>query len=185
MALLWLAFPAQAAPAPIVFDFEDGWQGWKHGGAHRESTDALGGSYAISIDADQIIWIEIDLAGIRAMTFDVFIPGPWRDTSHVNVYLPFRVKKSLQRLFATPENPFPNPDIRYLDLSDVNQVVRLEIYWASPDSYTLCSGGGECFTPPTPAFIDNITFHPVPEPSTLVLLAVSLVALVISRRRIA
>ncbi len=34
------------------------------------------------------------------------------------------------------------------------------------------------------AFIDNITFHPVPEPGTLGLLAVSLGALVIYRRRI-
>ena len=34
------------------------------------------------------------------------------------------------------------------------------------------------------AFIDNITFHPVPEPSTLALLAVCLAALMIYRRRI-
>ncbi len=33
------------------------------------------------------------------------------------------------------------------------------------------------------AFIDNITFHPVPEPGTFGLLVFSLVALVIARRR--
>ena len=38
--------------------------------------------------------------------------------------------------------------------------------------------------PSSAAFIDNITFHPVPEPGTLGLLAVSLVALAIARRRI-
>ncbi len=29
IALLGLVLPAQAAPAPIVFDFEDGLQGWE------------------------------------------------------------------------------------------------------------------------------------------------------------
>ena len=33
------------------------------------------------------------------------------------------------------------------------------------------------------AYIDNITFHPVPEPSTLLLLASGFVALLIARRR--
>ncbi len=36
---------------------------------------------------------------------------------------------------------------------------------------------------PFVAFIDNITFHPVPEPGTLALLAFGLATLVIARRR--
>ncbi len=37
--LLGLALPVQAAPAPIVFDFEDGLQGWElSGSAQRVQT---------------------------------------------------------------------------------------------------------------------------------------------------
>ena len=45
IALLSLALPAQAAPAPIVFDFEDGLQGWTLGGStQRVQTQVLGGN---------------------------------------------------------------------------------------------------------------------------------------------
>ena len=44
-------------------------------------------------------------------------------------------------------------------------------------------GQGEIPPEPLVAFIVNITFHPVPEPGTLALLAGSLMALVIARRR--
>ncbi len=48
IALLSLAVPAWAAPAPIVFDFEDGLQGWElTGSAQRVQTQVLGGKWAI------------------------------------------------------------------------------------------------------------------------------------------
>ncbi len=46
--LIALPLYAQAAPAPIVFDFEDGLQGWTLGGsAQRVQTQVLGGEWAI------------------------------------------------------------------------------------------------------------------------------------------
>ena len=51
IATIGLALPVQAAPAPIVFDFEDGLQGWElHGGATRVQTQVLGGEWAIFMD---------------------------------------------------------------------------------------------------------------------------------------
>ena len=48
IALLSLAWPAEAAPAPIVFDFEDGLQDWEvHASAQRVQTQILGGEWAI------------------------------------------------------------------------------------------------------------------------------------------
>ncbi len=47
IALLGLAVYAKAAPAPIVFDLEDGLQGWTFEGATRVQTQLLGGEWAI------------------------------------------------------------------------------------------------------------------------------------------
>ena len=48
IASLSLALSVQATPAPIVFDFEDGLQGWELGGsAQRVQTQVLGGEWAI------------------------------------------------------------------------------------------------------------------------------------------
>ena len=51
IVLLGLALPAYAAPAPIVFDFEDGLQGWTLVlAAQRVQTQSLGGEWAIFLD---------------------------------------------------------------------------------------------------------------------------------------
>ncbi len=49
--VLGLSLPAQAARAPIVFDFEDGLQGWELVlAAQRVQTQSLGGEWAIFLD---------------------------------------------------------------------------------------------------------------------------------------
>ena len=75
---------ARAAPAPIVFDFEDGLQGWElHGSATRVQTQLLGGQWAVLGDGfsqddttglplDVFISREIDLAGIGSVSLDQF-----------------------------------------------------------------------------------------------------------------
>jgi hypothetical protein len=69
-----------------------------------------------------------------------------------------------------------NPSLRAVDVISITGVGEVGFFWGFvSESVTL---------PPIVGFIDNITFHPVPEPSTLGLLAVSLATLVIGRRRI-
>lgn len=51
IATLGLALPVQAAPAPIIFDFEHGLQGWEpYVTATRVQTQVLGGEWAIFLD---------------------------------------------------------------------------------------------------------------------------------------
>ncbi len=63
------SLPAHAAPAPIVFDFEDGLQGWElSGSAQRVQTQVLGGEWAIFGDGaglaqSTFVAIEVDVMG--------------------------------------------------------------------------------------------------------------------------
>ncbi len=151
IAFLSLALPAQAAPAPIVFDFEDGLQGWElHGAATRVQTQVLGGEWAIFMDnlVDGIVWISMEVQELQAVgpvSFDQLIieGGGFQVFKGIDL-----IENTGVIFIGVPTLPFGAPPISVV------------------------------------AFIDNITFHPVPEPSTLALLAVCLAALMIYRRRI-
>ena len=151
IALLGWAQPVEAAPAPIVFDFEDGLQGWElHGAATRVETQVLGGEWAIFLDGliEGGAWIFItgDFQTVGSVTFDQLIV----DGSGSLV-----------------------PVLRGVALVNNTFTDFIEI------GFPVVQGG----IPPEPlvAFIDNITFHPVPEPSALALLAVGLAVLAIGR----
>ncbi len=97
IVLLGLALPVQAAPAPIVFDFEDGVQGWElQGAATRVQTQVLDGEWAIFGDAPiqsppppglgypledttTYIFLPIDITNIEIMTVDFFFAGSSED----------------------------------------------------------------------------------------------------------
>ena len=154
IATIGLALPAQAAPAPIVFDFEDGLQGWElHGGATRVQTQVLGGEWAIFLD------------GFLEGGASIFIPGDLQTVGSV----------TFDQLTIAGSGSVV-PVLRRVAL--VNNVLTdfIEI------GFPVVQGGVR--PEPPIAFIDNITFHPVPEPGTLGLLAGSLAALVIARCRI-
>jgi len=171
---------AQAAPEPIVFDFEDGLQGWTlDGSAQRVQTGLLGGSWAIFGDGTAqgraTIWMEVNLADIALIFVEQFFVAGNEDR------LAFFLGISLvENIFIGTYDPFEviepgNPSLRGYDVSSFTGVGTVGVTWR------IESGSN----PPDPiiAFIDNITFHPVPEPSTLGLAALGLVALLIARRR--
>ncbi len=177
VVLLGLAPPVQAAPAPIVFDFEDGLQGWElHGATQRVQTKVLGGDWAIFADGRSIaamhppfIEIEMDLTEIASISLEQFFVEGNEDNL-------FFINGVFSRLDVIEPG---NPSLRAVDVSSMTGVTDVHFVWGLPTSEIVNE-----LPPPIVAFIDNITFHPVPEPGTLTLLAGSLVALVIARRRI-
>ena len=191
IALLGLALPAYAAPAPIVFDFEDGLQGWELvGAATRVQTQVLGGEWAIFGDG------AIDQSGEFPFVATAISFGPTDEVTGFS-------SLSVEALFVG--------DVTGLTLLvGINLIDN--IFVAVLDSFEpAVSGGGKVWTvdvlparqsftivwaalstlpdgtvveEPVVAFIDNITFHPVPEPGSLALLAFSLGAILIAQRRI-
>ncbi len=180
IATIGVALPAQAAPAPIVFDFEDGLQGWELGGAaQRVQTQVLGGEWAIfgdgQVGARASMSIEMDLTDIASISVEQFLIAGDEDGLRSLRFTEIIGHTIIVHLESFDVIESGNPSVRALDVSSLTGVRPIEFIW----------GFGSGTEPPLRivAFIDNITFHPVPEPGTLGLLAGSLAALVIARRR--
>lgn len=166
IGLLGLALPARAAP--IVFDFEDGMQGWiTHGGATRVQTDILGGDWAILIDTEGLPdgWFPfaniIHTPGLRAFSVEYFLTEQTTVQVTLAGPLPF-VDVSAQIHLERPPGhlvwgpvPFAVPAPLFVGLS-VGRV---------------------------PAYVDNIIFYTVPEPKTAGLLSLCLAMLLALRGR--
>ncbi len=185
IATIGLALRVEAAPAPIVFDFEDGLQGWElHGAATRVQTQVLGGEWSIFGDGlvqGASISIEMDLTDFASISLEHFFIDGNEDRLSLSLN-----NEGLRTVFPSPFGVVQsgNPSVRAVDVSTRTGVWSVGILWnhsiivVSPFPIEIPT------PPPVVAFIDNITFHPVPEPGTLALLAVSLAALGIGRRRI-
>jgi hypothetical protein len=196
IALLGLALPVHAAPAPIVFDFEDGLQGWElHGTATRVQTQLLGGEWAIFgdgfdfFDEMTLISLETDLTEVVSISVDEFsVLGDGLSASLLEQGLSAIRLGEVRRTHGVitgmtfrggvPAEQGANPDVWTFGVSHLVGFHEIAIVWSTVVCVPTCT-----VDPPIAAyFIDNITFHPVPEPCTLVLLAVSLAALVIGHR---
>ena len=156
IATIGLALPAWAARAPIVFDFQDGLQGWElTGAATRVQTQVLGGEWAIFLDGlvegGASLSIGVDnLLTVELVTFDqLSIDGSGSVI----------------------------PVLRGIDLIENTFFITINIGF--PNIQGLPSPG------PVIAFIDNITFHPVPESSSWLYLSLGIAGLVMPRGKLA
>ncbi len=181
--------PVQAAP--VVFDFEDGVQGWGlFNGARREETSALGGSYAVFGTDSAQLRLNLDLTGIERLTLEQLWISPVQETTNLVTVRLFGTDadgNSITKrdrdgvsLIGDAANLFPNPDFRSFDISGFLGMGTILIRWNS----FVCIPEDPCFKLNFIGYVDNITIHPVPEPGTLALLAVSLATLLIGRRSI-
>ena len=177
---------AQAASAPIVFDFEDGLQGWAiFGSPQRVQTQVLGGDWAIFADGrvrtlsvgargvilpgqDPSIEIEMDLTDIASISLEQFFVEGNEDNL-------FFINGVFSRLDVIEPG---NPSLRAVDVSSVTGVTEVRFFWGFP---TVDEG----LPPPIVAFIDNITFHPVPEPSSWLFLSLGIAGVGMIRRKLA
>ena len=118
--------------------------------------------------------MEIDLTGIASISIEHFFVGGDEETVFIavgNLSNGVLQGSLLRNRVIEPGNP----SILSADLRPFPGVKIVQIVWdnpLNPDKF-----------PSTVAFIDNITFHPVPEPSTWALLALSLAVLVTARHR--
>ncbi len=179
IATIGLALPVHAAPAPIVFDFEDGLQGWElSGSAQRVQTQVLGGEWAIFgdwlIEGGASITMEMDLTNVGSISVvQFFVDG---NEDGLLFFLGIDLIENIRiGTFSTLDVVEPgNPSLRVVDVRIMEPDV-VGFFWGfDSESVSL---------PPIVAFIDNITFHPVPEPSTLALLAFGLAALAVRDKR--
>jgi hypothetical protein len=187
LAATTLALTRDASGTPLVFDFESDRQGWTLGTVQRVSGAPLGGDFAIfgegsegeaPIDTGPFMWLELDLSGYSALTFSQFLVSP-SDPIVNFVSLSIRPVPDPGglfgfdpgvSLFATAEDPTPNPDLRSVDLSNFAGLHRVTFLWTTVN-LTPYSG-----------FVDDVTFHPIPEPSTAVLLSLGLALLAAAAR---
>jgi hypothetical protein len=193
VAALLAAQASPAAAALIIFDFEDGLQGWELlVQSARVQTQVLGGQWAIfgdgigfNFDGSRTfggmaaIRRTFDLTDISSITVDVFFLGSFEGPVPNPIYLSGLDEPRT----GVPLDPTANPGTIVFDVSDVEAVARFRLSWGTSHA---CIPIGPC-GPEVPedsllAIIDNITFHPIPEPVPTALLGIGLAGLAGLRR---
>jgi hypothetical protein len=148
----------------------------------------LGGEWAIfgdglvdAFDIPTFISMETDLTEVVRISVDEFAVSDFLvKLGASTIFLNDGVGDPISHPpFGVPVEPGANPGTWTFDVSHLVGFHEIAVHWEplSP---------GSC-TPPCPAistyFIDNITFHPIPEPTTLVLIGLGVVGLAVLRRR--
>ncbi len=191
-ALLLTLHSQPAAAAPVVFDFEDGEQGWLLiSGAQRQETSALGGSFAVFGTDSAKLRLELDLTNIESFTLEQLWLSPVQETINLvtvvvngtdaNGNSMTNRDRDGVSLIGDAANPFPNPDLRSFDISGFEGIGALSIIWNS----FVCAPEDPCVERNFIGYVDNISFHAVPEPSSWLLLSLGIAGMVMLRRKLA
>ncbi len=183
---LLLAAPGIARALPLVFDFEDGFQGWgPAGSAQRVQTQLLGGQWTIFGDGflpgSASISMFVDLTDIGLITLEeFFVDGEGNGPGLVagNVF-----PQSVLNAGILPFDPLGtgNPGVLGVDVSQLTGFQDIAIIWGG--GFIEGPRGASVALAPIVSFIDNVTFHPLPEPGALLLLALAALGLRSSRSR--
>jgi hypothetical protein len=187
--ILGLEDRAEALTTPVVFDFEDGTGGWElHGSAQRVQTQLLGGEWAIFGDGfvgNTYISMRGDFSELAGITLEQIYVGPDQPEPYFGLEILFdqpRPGGALGPLFAArAAEPGDGPHVRSFHPFRTTlpaEVVDLRIVWGR------VTGPLQPSIPPFPgpfvSFVDNIVFHPIPEPRLL--LALGLLGVLVLRR---
>jgi hypothetical protein len=172
--LLWTAL---SSADPIVFDFEDGLQGWElHGSAQRVQTQMLDGEWAIFGDGvvhdGTAIFTEIDLTPVASICIEQFYAGDTASEDHflmIGLYPVADPFAGASFDLTDSPDPFASPGIRTFAL---NRSARFPFKGAHIVSVLWGRRWEQFYPEGLPpdlylGFIDNITFHPIPEPAHL------------------
>jgi hypothetical protein len=172
------------------FTFEEGFEGWESYEAYRAEAGLLDGYSVYGYDGTRM-WKTLWLTGEDSLVMDVHFTGddPRRMPNFVVVWarrlnslgVPYgdRVNIYGQSLFATSENPSPNPDRKRFDLTPFNGSVQVGLQW----NQLVCIPEDilPCLDVSFPGFVDNITI-PEPSPALLSLASVATCAGLARRR---
>ncbi len=174
-------FTPDFSQGPVVFDFEDGLQGWStSGSAERVQTQRLGGHWAISGDGEADpateIWQWVDLSEVGVISFDQLLDeGTGAHGASLRFFAGFQLLPAIIIRLELPvelPDPIGNPSLRTVDVSQQRQRAPISISWAA----------GDPDPPALSGLVDNVTFHPLPEPSPAWLVGAGLAVALIRRR---
>ncbi len=173
LIVLALSNPAVATPlvldfsaGPVVFDFEDGLQGWvATGSAQRVNTQVLGGQWAIFGDGSANprghtnLFLDVDLTNVGSIVVEQFSAG---DSGPPFTFARLGIRGIV--ILAEDMAATSNPGTWTLSSFPAIETQGVGILWIGNRSGPT-SGLG---------FVDNITFFPLPEPSAFLLLSAAL-----------
>ncbi len=158
-------FVPDFSAGPVVFDFEDGLQGWTvRGAATRANTQVLGGEWAIFGDGlatgGAFMSLEIDLTEVSHIVVEQFFAGesgPPHVFAGVGIFIQGAIFIGTQKVASS------NPGVWTAGFSKA--VVEIGIVWGC----AVCDPLDPTYSTSALGFVDNITLIPVPEPSTSIL----------------